>query len=215
MTPPQHYFANPDYQRLEAVFHDYVAQGSGRNITWLAAKTGLPLAVIGKGMVEGFWIQRIHAISKDAAAETRNRAAAAQGKLVGDVAGMNERDVARFMELEEEAHIQLLARLRGGAASTSTMKDDSLIKLFFTAVEKRRKALGLEEGAPPTNPLQRLLEGSIVADNTPPAQPFQLDPAKLEAPKELPAMPGMTSDSVEDPKRDLDDDEKELLRGND
>lgn len=213
MTPPDDYFADPDYQRLEAAFHDYVAQGEGRNVTWLAARTGLALATVAKGMVKGFWMQRVQAIGKQAAAQTRDLAAAADGKLVGDVAAMNTRDVARFLELENEAHSQLLARLRGTGKDVSTMKDESLIKLFFTAVEKRRKALGLEEGAPPTNPLQKLLEGSVVGPaGAAPAQPFLLDPAKLEAPKELPAMPGMTSDANEDPHRELDDDEKEALR---
>lgn len=217
MTPPQEYFANPDYQRLEAVFHDYVAQGAGRNITWLAAKTGLPLVTIGKGMVQGFWLQRINAIGTQAAAATRDLAAAAQGKLVGDVAGMNERDVARLMELENEAHAQLMCRLKGLPGAQSTLKDESLIKLYFQAVEKRRAALGLEGGAPPKNPMLTLLEGSVAGDGAPPAQPFVLDPKRLEPPADLPTMPGMTSDALpdeeeEDPDRELDDDEKELLR---
>jgi hypothetical protein len=197
MTPPDTYFANPDYQRLEAAFHDYVAQGEGRNITWLVSKTGLPLNTIARGMVAGFWPQRIQSIGK-------NASLVVQAKLVGDVVGMNERDLGRLVELEDEAFTQLI-----DAIKNKLVKPDTLAKIVLGAQERRRKILGLGEGTPAKTPMEKLLEGSLVGEATP---SFKLDPKQLEAPSELPAMPGMTSDDAEDPKRPLDPEEKELLR---
>ncbi len=197
MTPPAEYFADPQFQVLEAAFHDYVSQGEGRNITWLVAKTGLPLNVVARGMVKGFWQQRIQSIGKSAALVV-------QAKLVGDVAGMNERDLSRLVDLEDEAFTQLMDAMRAKA-----LKPDTLVKLVFAAQERRRAILGLGEGAPAKTPMEKLLEGSLIGESTP---SFKLDPKKLEAPSELPAMPGMTSDVAEDPKRPLDPEEKEALR---
>lgn len=197
MMPPDEYFANPDFQRLEALFHDYVAQGEGRKITWLVSKTGLSLNVVAQGFTKGFWLQRIQSIGKDAAL-------AVQAKLIGDVAGMNERDLSRLVDLEDAAFDSLLT-----AVQTNLVKPDTLVKIVFAAQARRRAILGLGEGAGPVNPLQKLLEGSLTPGETP---AFTLDPKKLEAPPELPAMPGMTSDEIEDPKRPLDEEEKTQLR---
>ncbi len=201
-TPPDSYFADPQFQTLESAFHDYVAQGEGRNVSWLAQRTGLPIAVVAKGMVAGFWMQRIQSIGKDAALVV-------QQKLIGDVAGMNERDVSRLVTLEDAAFNSILTLVQ-----TNLVKPDTLVKLFLGTMRMRREVLGLGEGL--ENPLRRLLEASL--GNTPGAaeqesKPFTLDPQKLEAPADLPKMPGMTSDEAgEDPHRELDDEEKELLR---
>lgn len=200
MTPPDDYFSNPEFQVLEANFHAYVAQGEGRSVSWLAAKTGLPLSTVARGMVKGNWLQRVQSIATEASVETRKR-------LVGDVAGMNEQDVGRLTELEDEAYKSLLV-----AIQNNEVKPDTLVRIMFGALAKRREFLGLT-GGQATNPMQKLLEASITNEKTP-ATPFAFDPSKLDSPDELPTMPGMTSDEDvdEDPRRPLDAAEKKALR---
>lgn len=199
-TPPDDYFSDPDFRTLEASFHAYVAQGDGRNIAWLVQKTGLPLTTVARGMVKGCWQQRIQTIGRDAACKTRE-------KLVGDVATMNERDVGRLVELEDEAFETLMNAIRN-----KDVKPDTLVRIVFGAQRARREALGIGAGAP-TNPMQKLLEASVTGPGVV-ETPFVLDPKKLEAPQDLPTMPGMTSDDVgeDEPRRELDPDEKQALR---
>lgn len=197
MTPPDDYFSDLEFQILERSFHDFVAQGEGRSVAWLARKTGLSLQTVARGYTQGRWTQRIAAIGKDAALVV-------QAKLIGDVAGMNEHDLSRLVMLEDASFDSLLK-----AVQSDIVKPDTLVRIVFAAQQRRRLILGLGEGAPPTNPLAKLLEGSLAGEST---ASFVLDPKKLEAPPDLPSMPGMTSDAFEDPKRELDADEKDALR---
>lgn len=200
--PPQDYFDDPDYQRLESAFHDYVAQGDGRNISWLVAKTGLPLATVAKGMVKGMWPQRIQGIGRDAAVVV-------QAKLVGDVAEMNKQDVARLMEMEDLAWDALTRAIK-----EDRVKPDTLWRIAEGAQARRREHLGLGEGGGGSlaDRLGKILEASLTGNDEAPAKPFVLDRKLLQAPPDLPAAPGMTSDHV-DQKRELEDNEKESLRG--
>jgi hypothetical protein len=177
MTPPDSYFSNPDFQAMEALFHDYIAQGEGRNIGWLAAKSGLPITVCQKGYVQGFWPQRIHSIAREASVAARN-------KVVGNVAGLNIRDVGDYTDLADAAKKQLLLMIEAG-----TVPPAVLTKIFFEATMGRRKALGIGEGDPGLDQMKKLLEDSLK-----PEEPFKLDLTKLEAPLDLPAMPGQLSD---------------------
>lgn len=209
VMPPDDYFSDPQFKQLEAQFHSYVAQGEGRNISWLVAKTGLPLNVVARGMVKGMWPQRIQDIGKDAAV-------AVQAKLVGDVSGMNEHDVARLLDMEELAWGALKR-----AIQEDRVKPDTLAKIAFQSQERRRKMLGVDEngGQSLADRLGKLLESSLPdaegGEKEEEAKPFVLDLKMLEAPADLPTMPGMTSDAppVNERDRDLDDDEKEALRG--
>jgi hypothetical protein len=206
--PPQDYFDDPQFQQLEAAFHDYVAQGDGRNVTWLSARTGLPLAVCAKGMVKGFWLQRIGSIGRDAAKAVREQ-------LVGDVAGLNSRDVGTLSELIELTDAKLKTMIE-----TDQVKPDLMWRINETARRIRAERLGIgvgQEGDLMAR-MAKLLEASST-EGTAPAKPFVLDRAKLATPPELPNMPGMTSDA-DDPdepddgeRRDLDEEEKESLRG--
>lgn len=184
MLPPEDYFADPAFQILEAEFHNYIAQGQGRNPVWLVNKTGLPLKVVAQGMTKGMWIPRIHAIARDAAKLSREQ-------VVGDVSGLNTRDVAALTELVDEAKDELLQAIRDGRVTPAT-----LVKIIFGGMQIRADRLGLGQGQ----------EGDIVSrmqkflENTQPAgeaKPFVLDREKLAAPPELPSMPGMTSDMQE------------------
>lgn len=195
MILPPDYLENPEFQRLEAVFHEYVAQGDGRNPTWLTNKTGLPLATVCRGMVKGQWMARIAAVGSDAARKTQ--------ELVGDVAGMNSRDVAELATIASAAGRRLMEAIERDEVSPTT-----LARIYFDAKTRIRDILGLGQGMEGdlASRLNKLLEGSSTGD----AKPFELDESKIAAPVELPAMPGMTSDA-----EILSDDEKEMLRGPD
>jgi len=191
MTPPDSYFANPDFAALEALFHAFIAQGEGRNIGWLAQQTGLPIVTCQKGYVAGMWQQRIHSIAREASVAARN-------KVVGNVAGLNIRDVGDFTDLADEAKEQLMAMMKAG-----TVPPAVLTKIFFEATQARRKALGIGEGDPGLDQMKKLLEDSL--DKGPAAEPFKLDLTKLEQPLDLPQMPGQLSDEPEEPKDEDDD----------
>jgi len=188
MQLPQEYFDDPDFQRMEAVFHDYVAQGDGRNPTWVSHKTGLPLAKVCTGMVKGAWLARINQIGVDAAKQARNEV------LVGDVAGLNSRDVATLTAFIELTDVKLAQ-----AIERDEVPPAILWKINETARQRRRETLGLGPGQEGdlASKMAKLLEAST-SDKPEEAKPFLLDHKKLETPPELPAMPGMTSDGLEE-----------------
>jgi hypothetical protein len=184
--PPDDYFSDPNCVALEALFHEWVAQGNGRNIAWLVQKTGLPITEVGKCLVKGMWMQRIAAVAKDAARLTRQ-------KLASDVSGLNERDVTKLTDLIEATDDKLLTAIENDQCSPAV-----LWKINESARRARRDALGLGQGQ----------EGDIVGrmgkllndiTDDPDKEPdFKLDLKKLESPPDLPEMPGQISDEEEE-----------------
>jgi len=197
MVPPDSYFENPEFVRVEDCFHDYVAQGEGRNPAWLARKAGVSIQVACKAIVAGNWMQRIAAIAKDAAKQT-------QKKLVGDVAGLNTRDVTAL-----SGFIDLTDRKLAEAIEQDRCSPATLWKINESARKARRDALGLGQGQEGdiVGRMQKLLD-DVTDDPDKPKEPeFKLDLDKLQTPPELPQMPGMISDEEE--KKDEDEEDGE------
>jgi len=195
MVPPDSYFENPEFARVEEHFHSYVAQGEGRNPSWLAQKAGVSIQAACRAMVAGGWMQRIAAIAKDAAKQT-------QRKLVNDVSGLNEADVGALTVILSLAEKALVEAIEQGRCSPAT-----LTKIVFDARTKRREILGLGAGQEGdiVGRMQKFL--SDVTDDKPKEPDFKLDLDKLAAPPELPEMPGMISDEEE--KKDEDEEDGE------
>jgi hypothetical protein len=197
MVPPDSYFENPEFVRVEDCFHDYVAQGEGRNPAWLARKAGVSIQVACKAIVAGNWMQRIAAIAKDAAKQT-------QKKLVGDVSGLNESDVGALTIILTLAEKALVKAIEEDRCSPAT-----LAKIVHDTRTKRREILGLGAGQEGdiVGRMQKLL-GDVTDDPDKPKEPeFKLDLDKLAAPPELPEMPGMISDEEEKTDEDEEDGE--------
>jgi len=186
MLPPDSYFADPDFQRVEPYFHDWVAQGQGRNAAWVAGRAGLPIATVGRAMVAGMWLQRLRAIDKDAATLTHK-------KLVGDVSGLNEADVAILSEAIDLAWAKLKAAIEADQVPPAL-----LWKIVDSGIETRAERLGMGQGG--EGDIVRRMQKVLEAASSQEAKPFVLDPLKLESPPDLPAMPGMTSDEDAPPE---------------
>lgn len=197
MALPQDYLDNPDFQPVEAVFHEWVAQGQGRKVPWLVERTGLPITLITKAIVKGQWMQRIQEIDRDASKRAREG-------MVHDVSVMNTRDVSRLIDIEGLSWDALELAFRDNRVPPATAA-----KLLTFAMERRREMLGLTGAS--TSPLQKLLEGAL--DKDPEGKPdYEFDRKKLEAPPELPEMPGMTSDFDSGESEDLTDEDRQRLR---
>ena len=198
MIPPDEYFSNPEFVNVEACFHDYVAQGEGRNPAWLAQKAGVSIQTACKAIVAGLWMQRIAAVAKAAARQS-------QKELVGDVAGLNTRDVTAL-----SAFIELTDRKLADAIEQDRCSPATLWKINESARAARRKALGIDEegGAREIERMQKLL-GDVTTDTDKPKEPeFKLDLDKLQAPPDLPEMPGQISDDEEEKEDDGEDDQQ-------
>ena len=193
--PPDSYFLNDDFVRLEEHFHDYVAQGEGRSINWLAQKSGLPITTVARGMVAGSWMARLAAVARDAARQT-------QKDLATDVAGLNTRDVVAL-----SAFIELTDRKLAEAIEKDLCSPAVLAKVNFDARARRREALGLGAGGEGdiVNKMAKLLESSTTEK---PESEFVLDRKALAMPPELPTMPGQISEEGAD---DQDDQQEEIL----
>jgi hypothetical protein len=199
MVPPDSYFDNPDFQRVEAYFHEYVSQGEGRNPSWLAQKAGVSIQAACRAMVAGGWMQRIAAIAKDAAKKT-------QKELVGDVAGLNTRDVTAL-----SAFIELTDRKLAEAIEQDRCSPATLFKINESCRKARRDALGMGQGQEGDiiGRMQKFL-GDITDDKGEPE--FKLDLDKLAAPPDLPQMPGMISDEEEKKKEEDEEDGEDDLQ---
>jgi hypothetical protein len=203
MELPEAYLNDPEMQRLEQEFHHYVAQGKDRNPVWLVNKTGLSLKAVCSGLVRGQWMQRISALSQEAAIVSREQ-------IVGDVAGLNTRDVAALTLFVDATDSALLKAIREDRVPPAV-----LWQINNGARKQIRETLGLGAGqeGDVVNRMAKFLEGSTTDSKKPEeAKPFVLDPKKLAPPADLPQMPGMTSDATHEGKdRKLTAHEKELL----
>jgi hypothetical protein len=193
MVPPDSYFENPEFARVEEHFHSYVAQGEGRNPSWLAQKAGVSIQAACRAMVAGGWMQRIAAIAKDAAKQT-------QKELVGDVAGLNTRDVTAL-----SAFIELTDRKLAEAIEQDRCSPATLFKINESCRKARRDALGMGQGQEGDiiGRMQKLL-GEVSTEGGDEAKPFILDRTKIAAPPDLPSMPGMLSDDESQDETNLD-----------
>lgn len=159
----------PEEIRIEALFHDWIAQGEGRSLKIIAEKAKLPESMVYRYANKAGWFNRIPQIVATAAEKTMDF-------LSTDVAKINAQHVMIFNMALEKA-MEVIKR------EHMTVKD-ALAVLRLLPVAREILGLGAGQAGTVAAILGKKLEQIAQAGDAPPS--YKLDRKKLSAPVDIP-----------------------------